>query len=68
MQETWVWPLIQEDPTCQGAAKPVRHNYGVHPGARILRQEKLAQWEAHSLQLEEARAQPRKPSTAKTNA
>ena len=26
IQETWVWSLIQEDPACHGAAKPVRHN------------------------------------------
>ena len=27
MQETWVQSLIQEDPTCCGAMKPMRHNY-----------------------------------------
>ena len=27
MQGTWVWALLQEDPTCHGAAKPVCHNY-----------------------------------------
>ena len=27
MQGTWVWALVQEDPTCRGATKPVRHNY-----------------------------------------
>ena len=27
MQETWVWALVPEDPTCRGATKPVRHNY-----------------------------------------
>ena len=27
MQRTWVWALVQEDPTCHGATKPVRHNY-----------------------------------------
>ena len=26
-QGTWVWALVQEDPTCRGATKPVRHNY-----------------------------------------
>ena len=26
-QETWVWPLIQEDPTCRRATKPVCHSY-----------------------------------------
>ena len=27
MQETLVRALVQEDPTCRRAAKPVRHNY-----------------------------------------
>ena len=27
MQGTWVRALVQEDPTCCGATKPVRHNY-----------------------------------------
>ena len=27
MQGTQVWSLIQEDPTCLRATKPVRHNY-----------------------------------------
>ena len=27
MQETWVQSLIWEDPTCQGATKPVCHKY-----------------------------------------
>ena len=27
MQGTRVRALVQEDPTCHGAAKPVRHNY-----------------------------------------
>ena len=27
MQETLVRALVQEDPTCHGAAKPLRHNY-----------------------------------------
>ena len=27
MQETWVRSLIQEDPTCRRAAKPIHHNY-----------------------------------------
>ena len=28
MQETQVPSLVQEDPTCREAAKPVHHNYG----------------------------------------
>ena len=27
MQETWVWSLIQEDPTCHGTTNPMCHNY-----------------------------------------
>ena len=27
MQGTWVRALVQEDPTCRGAAKPVHRNY-----------------------------------------
>ena len=27
MQGTRVWALVQEDPTCRGATKPMRHNY-----------------------------------------
>ena len=26
MQETWVRPLVQKDPTCQGATKLLLHN------------------------------------------
>ena len=29
MQETCVWSLFQEDPTCLGETKPVCHNYWV---------------------------------------
>ena len=27
MQGTWVRSLVQEDPPCHGATKPVHHNY-----------------------------------------
>ena len=27
MQGTRVWALVQEDPTCRGATKPMHHNY-----------------------------------------
>ena len=30
MQGTQVRALVQEDPTCRGATKPVRHNYWTH--------------------------------------
>ena len=26
VQGAWVWPLVQEDSTCQGATKPTGHN------------------------------------------
>ena len=28
MQGAWVRALVWEDPTCSGATKPMRHNYG----------------------------------------
>ena len=30
MQGTWVQALLQENTTCRGVAKPVRHNYWAH--------------------------------------
>ena len=30
MQGTRIRALVQEDPTCRGAIKPVRHNYWAH--------------------------------------
>ena len=27
MQETWIWSLVLEDPTCRGTTKPLCHNY-----------------------------------------
>ena len=51
VQGTRVWALVQEDPTCCGATKPVSHNYWAHvPGARAPQQEKPPQWEARALQ------------------
>ena len=36
--ETMVWSLVWEDPTCQGATKPTRHNYwAATTGARVPR-------------------------------
>ena len=29
MQGTWVWSLVQEDPTCLKATQPLSHNYCV---------------------------------------
>ena len=56
MPRTLVQSLVQEDPTCCGATKPVHHSYWAqglqlpkpaHPGAGALQQEKPLQWEAH---------------------
>ena len=41
MQGTRVWALVWEDPTCRGAARPVRHNYwACASGARALQHER----------------------------
>ena len=76
MQETQIWALVQEDPTCLGATKSVRHN-SWSPFAYIAcapNQEKPLQWEArepqlesisHMTELERAHAQQWRPSTAK---
>ena len=66
MQGTRVQALVQEDPTCGGATKPVSHNYWAHvpqllspratttevraPRARAPQQEKPPQWEAQAPQ------------------
>ena len=46
VQGTWVWALIQEDPTCRGATKSVHHNHwacALESGSR--------NYAAHALQL-----------------
>ena len=66
MQGTRVQALVQEDSTCRGATKPVRHNYWAWepqllspraitteacvPRAHALQQEKPLQWEARAPQ------------------
>ena len=63
MQETRVWALVQEDPTCRRATKPLRHNYWActlepvshnywtHvPRACAPQQEKPPRWEARAPQ------------------
>ena len=40
MQGTRVWALVQEDRTCRGATKPVRHNYWAR-APRLLKPECL---------------------------
>ena len=60
MQETWVQSLLQEDPTCSGAIKPMCHNYW----AQEPQQEKPLQSAAHTPQLEETLAQQPTPRAA----
>ena len=67
MQETQVEYLVQEDPTCFGAAKPVYRldNYRAHTlRACALQQERPPQREAHTLQprAAPARRSSREPS------
>ena len=52
MQGTWVPSLVQDDPTCHGATKPVGHKWSHMPRTHGLQQEKSLQWEACALQLE----------------
>ena len=61
MQETWVWSLIWEDPTCHRATKPGTCNCWAHvpqllkpacPRARALHQEQPPQWKPCTPQLE----------------
>ena len=76
MQGTQTQSLVQEDPTCCRATKPVHHSYrsprALEPCA--LQQEKRPRREAHasplqsgpySLQLEKTCVQQWRPSTAK---
>ena len=78
MQGAWVRALVQEDPTCHGATKPVHHNYWAHalqptsrnywahvPRARAPQQEKPPQWEASTLQR---RVAPPSPQLEKAGA
>ena len=53
MQGTLVQSLVQEDSTCQGAAKPVHHSDWAHsPRACTLQPEKPPFWKPCSLWLE----------------
>ena len=78
IQGTRVRALVRENSTCRGATKPVHHNYWAcalepashnywarMPRAHALQQEKPPQWEARAPKLEKARAQQRRPNTAK---
>ena len=48
MHGTWVWYLVQEDPTCPWATKPTCHNYW----ACAAQQMKSLQWDARTPQLD----------------
>ena len=51
MQGTQVQAVVQGDPTCHGATKPVGHNYWARaPRARAPQQEKPPRWEARTPQ------------------
>ena len=78
MQETWVWSLIWEDPTCHRATKPTEPvlgscSYWAHAPqllkpaclrACALQQEKPKQWATHTVQLESSPHNWRKACTA----
>ena len=76
MQETWVRSLIWEDPTCQRAPKPVRHDswaYALEPGSQNFwacesqnlcsQQVKPLHWETFTPQL---KSNPHSPQLRKT--
>ena len=81
MQETQVWPLFQEDPTCRGATEAVHLNYGgcaLEPGtettethlpwrAHTPQQEKPRQWETQAQQLEKSLCSNKGPAEPKIN-
>ena len=46
MQGTRIRSLLQEYPTCCGAAEPLQHNYWAHALEPVLCNEKPPQWEA----------------------
>ena len=58
MQETWVWSLVREDPTCFGATKPMHHSYWAHK-PQLKRS-------PGSPQLEKAHMPQQRPNAAKT--
>ena len=54
MQGTRVRALVREDPTCQGATKPVRHNYwacALEPASHNYWSPRATTTEAHVPQL-----------------
>ena len=72
-QGTWVWSLVQADPTCRGTTKPVCHNYwSLHAWEPMIcnknvtaaRSPCTATRSSPCSQLEKAQEQQRRPSTA----
>ena len=62
-----VWFVVQEDTSCHGGAKLVCHNYlSLCFRALELQQEKLPQWEAHTLQLDSNPCLPQLQKAMKT--
>ena len=53
MQGTRIQSLVWEDPTCCGAAKPVRHNYWDCALEPMLRNKRSHRREKHSHRKEE---------------
>ena len=71
MQGTWVQSLVQEDPTCHRATKPMRHNYWAHvlePMSHSKRSPHIAtKRRPCSPQLEKAQARQWRSSAPKNN-
>ena len=64
MQETWVWSLVPEDPTCYGAATAHEPQLlSPHAAAGDAPRAGAPQWEKPP-QLEKAHAQQQRPSAA----
>ena len=54
MQETWVWYLICEDPTCSGDTNPMCHNYWPWAPEPVSH----SYWNPHDLQPSSTQEQP----------
>ena len=63
MRETWVRSLIQENPTCPGATKPVHHIYWACPP----QQGRSPQWEAQTWQLQSSPCSPQLKKSPHSN-
>ena len=59
VQGTWIWSLTQEDPTYNGAAKPMHHSYWAHVSGASAPKQKPPQWETYAPQQRVAPAHRR---------